>query len=421
MQTPKSFQRLYTRSNYRLIGKAKHSALKPCHWMVQKLLSGHRNCYKGYFGIQSEKCIQCTPALPYCTHNCAFCWRDLEKGNLGTKFTVEPDEPSHLIKEFIRNQVNLVEHHFPIEKSLENLDTMEAMLNQATNEKFVLDLNAFRKKSGLSKNRCELAITMLKTSGIVWTNDNTTYTIYETHRAISEPRLILESVGMSQETIENAYDNAHHPSHAAISLAGEPLLYPPIADLVAGFRKRSFTTFIVSNGTMPDVIEKMHSLPSQFYFTLPPPSEQLYKKIHRPSIKGAYAKIKKTLELIPSLNTRTCLRITLVKGLNGITSPPLVEGYVKLITKANPNFVDIKGFAVEARALNLKKRLGLGGKGTAIGESAEFAPTFEEILEFAKKLSEKGNFPIVELSKPSRNVLLLVNWPEGKSYIIKTP
>ena len=103
METPKKFQKAYTRSNYRLIGKAKHSALKPCHWMVAKLETGRnnkkdpvtgesigRNCYKGYFGIESERCVQCTPALPYCNHNCVFCWRDVEQGSLGEHFTIQP-------------------------------------------------------------------------------------------------------------------------------------------------------------------------------------------------------------------------------------------------------------------------------------------------------------------------------------------
>lgn len=434
MEIPKKFQKAYTRSNYRLIGKAKHSALKPCHWMIAKLETGRnnkkdpvtgesigRNCYKGYFGIESEGCVQCTPALPYCNHNCVFCWRDVEKGSLGGHFTIQPDEPAHLVDEFIRNQINLLDHHFPLKGFLQNYDLMEDILSYLKKNANHFNQDEFHTRSKHSKNKIEHAIVLLRNLNVVETSDYVNYSFTSKIDTGLDPAIILKEHVATRQEIKDSHERAHRPSHAAISLAGEPTLYPHISGLVKEFRRRSFTTFIVTNGTTPDIISSMDSLPTQLYLTLPPPNEKLYKKIHRPNVKGMYANIKKTLELLPSLSCRTCLRITLVKGLNGLTDPPLVNGYVKMIDAANPNFLDIKGFSVEARAMFLKKRLGLGGKGDKIGESSEYAPSYVDVFEFAKQLSKAGGYPIVERSRPSRDVLLLVDWPENESIQINHP
>ncbi|MHA1749809.1 MAG: radical SAM protein [Promethearchaeota archaeon] len=420
MNIPLKFQRLYTRSNYRIVGKYKHSALKPCHYMIESLYTGRNNrrCYKSYFGIKSEQCIQCTPALPYCTHNCVFCWRELEEGNLGPKFNTTPDEPSYLVEEFIRNQINLLDHHFPLNTFIQNYEIMENILEFIVKNKSTAVINELNKILPFSKNKIERAILVLKNVGVISTLDNIKYylSIKDDNQDVSN---ILKTHVTTKKEIIDTHARAHSPSHAAISLAGEPTLYPYISELVDEFRKRRFTTFIVSNGTQPETVSKMKHLPTQFYFTLPHPDKKKYLKIHRPSISNGYERIKQTLDLVPSLSCRTCLRITLVKKVNDLSDLSVVKGYVKMIEKANPNFVDIKGFSVEARAMMIKKRLGLGGQGVSISEGAAYVPTFDDALNFAKELSDMGGFPIVETSRTARNILLLVNWPRNKRWTIE--
>ncbi|MEX2715676.1 MAG: radical SAM protein [Candidatus Sigynarchaeum springense] len=424
------YRQAYERSNYRLVGKYKHSALKPCHWLLEKLYTGrdlplsdpsNRNCYKGYFGIKSEKCIQNTPALPFCTHNCVFCWRDLEEGNLGPSFSLPADEPKLLVKEFIRNQLNMLDHHLGADKFLHNYDIMINIVSSMKQADGKVDINDFHAKSGESWNRVDDAIVLLKTTEIVDTRDNIRYCFNPRIDTSLDPEALLAAYLTTRDEIRRAFASAHEPSHAAISLAGEPTLYPFIGGLVREFKRRGFTTFIVSNGTMPGVLERMDPLPTQLYITLPPPDEKMYARIHRPSIQGGYQAIMKTLQVLPSLTCRTCLRITHVKGINDSTSGDHVQGLVKLVKMANPSFLEVKGFAVEARAMLLKKRLGLGGDGTTIGESSGFAPTFEDVITFAQRLSEAGGFPILEVSKPSRDVLMLVNWPVDKPIKIVAP
>ncbi|TFG02081.1 MAG: hypothetical protein EU540_02250, partial [Promethearchaeota archaeon] len=120
------FVEIYTKTTYRIIGNNKHSAIKPCHWLEQKLMTGreNRNCYKSIFGIQSHKCLQNTPSFPFCNHQCVFCWRDIEKGDLGSDFIVEPDEPRDLVNEMIRHHQDIIQNHLPLRRYLDNYEIM---------------------------------------------------------------------------------------------------------------------------------------------------------------------------------------------------------------------------------------------------------------------------------------------------------
>ena len=69
----KSLQRRLEKQQYGIVGN--HSAVKLCHCMKQSILH-KRHCYKqDFYGIQSHRCLQMTPAINHCNHSCLFCWR----------------------------------------------------------------------------------------------------------------------------------------------------------------------------------------------------------------------------------------------------------------------------------------------------------------------------------------------------------
>jgi len=203
-----------------------------------------------------------------------------------------------------------------------------------------------------------------------------------------------------------------NPNHAAISLDGEPLLYPKIGGLVEEFRNRNMTSFIVTNGTLPERIESLNSLPSQLYITLPAPNETVYKKVCRPMIKNGWGKISDTLDLVESLSCRSLVRITAVKNLN--LSENYIKDYIKLIDKANPNFFEIKGFTLQAKALMINERL------KSDKTLQYYFPEYEYLEELALKFEEIGNFPLIYTNKVSRDFLFAVNWDKDKDPKITT-
>ncbi len=55
----------------------RHSAVKTCHW-TREAITGGEHCYKGkFYGIESHRCLQMTPAVSRCSNMCLYCWRVL--------------------------------------------------------------------------------------------------------------------------------------------------------------------------------------------------------------------------------------------------------------------------------------------------------------------------------------------------------
>ena len=62
---------------------------------------------------------------------------------------------------------------------------------------------------------------------------------------------------------------AFKPIHFAISLSGEPTMYPKLPELIDEIHKRGMTAYLVTNGSYPDMVEKLiNHEPTQFYITL---------------------------------------------------------------------------------------------------------------------------------------------------------
>ncbi|MFW9785269.1 MAG: hypothetical protein ACFFFB_23520, partial [Candidatus Heimdallarchaeota archaeon] len=159
------FVESYTKTTYRIIGKNKHSSIKPCHWLEQRLMTGrdNRNCYKGVFGVKSHRCLQNTPSLPFCNHQCVFCWRDIETGALGSEFSVDPDEPKDLVDEMFRHHRDIIENHLPLRRYLDNYEIMiDILYYMLLNEKGAYNIDTLTNKIHVSKNKIERAINLLK-------------------------------------------------------------------------------------------------------------------------------------------------------------------------------------------------------------------------------------------------------------------
>ncbi|NHJ86240.1 MAG: 4-demethylwyosine synthase TYW1 [Asgard group archaeon] len=143
---------------------------------------------------------------------------------------------------------------------------------------------------------------------------------------------------------QEKFVEATKPRHVALSLAGEPTLYPFMTELLRLLKKKGLTTFIVSNGTIPETLQKMideDSIPTQLYITIPAPDKKEYIRVCKPLISNGWDKIQESLKILSTFPGRTVTRLTLAKKINMINP----EEYVPLIQIAQPSFVEIKGFA----------------------------------------------------------------------------
>ena len=415
------FVQKYVKTTYRIVGKNKHSSIKPCHWLEQRLLTGrdNRNCYKEIFGIKSHRCLQNTPSLPFCNHQCVFCWRDIEIGSLSSEFIVEPDEPKFLVDELIRHHRDIITNHLPLRRYLDNYEAMIDILHYMLLHEGNHDIDALSGGIQISKNKIERALNLLKNQSFIRPSDDTLKhfkiddDIIRSIDTREEVELLINRELTTPDEIMQAHSEALRPNHAAISLDGEPMLYPLMSDFVKEFKGRNMTTFIVTNGTLPERIKNLSVYPSQLYITLPAPNEQLYKKICRPMIKNGWPKIMDTMNLIESLSSRTLVRLTAVKDLN--INENLLNEYFKIIEKANPNFFEIKGFTLQAKALLINERL------KSNKPLQDYFPEYDFLENIALKFEEISNFPLIYKNKASRDFLFAVNWDKEKDPKIRTP
>lgn len=208
--------------------------------------------------------------------------------------------------------------------------------------------------------------------------------------SIIEFRKIISGFKGNPHVDPKMYEEAMHPNQAAISLTGEPILYPRIGELIREYKKRGFSTFLVTHGPRPDVLASLEEEPSQLYISIESWNKKMYMEFNRPIVPRAWELVMKTIELVPSFKAPTVFRITLVKGFN--MSDKDVEGFAKLVEKGNPTYVEVKAYMYMGRS---RGRL-----------TAESMPSHEEVREFARKLAEKTGYMMLSESIPSRIVLL---------------
>lgn len=191
---------------------------------------------------------------------------------------------------------------------------------------------------------------------------------------------------------------AQEPMQFAISLSGEPTVYPKIGNLIEELRNRGKTSFLVTNGLYPEKIKELldkNQLPTQLYVSVNTSNKELYDTFHKSSIGDkAWEKLNQTLDLFPKLRgkTRTIFRMNLVRNLN--MSDEHAREYSEMIKKSKPLFVEVKGFMSVGFA---RERLGY-----------ERMPTFSEMLDFCEKLvKELGeNWRILDSHERSRAFVL---------------
>lgn len=296
------FRRILEKQGYAVVGQ--HTAVKHCHWLRKSLLHGDV-CYKQtFYGIDSHRCMQMTPAAAHCTQKCLFCWR--YQGFTQTAIAEEEaDEAEFVFGQSLKAHRQLV--------------------------------SGFR-----GDERCS----------------------------------------------ERAWREARQPKHMACSLMGEPTLYPHLSDFFDICHRHGMSTFLVTNGTLPEVLAHLDTLPSQLYVSVCAPTRERYRKVCCPLIPRGWERLMETLELLPSLDTRTVIRHTLMDGWNLGH-----EGqYAELDARAEPWFIEAKGYVHVGEA---RTRM-----------TMDNMPSHEQIRTFAQELAPHVGYDVIAEREASRVALL---------------
>ncbi len=211
-----------------------------------------------------------------------------------------------------------------------------------------------------------------------------------------EPAELLEGILRGQQRFISGYGGssttdpvrlveAREPKHMAISLMGEPTLYPYLKEFIDLVSRRGMTSFLVSNATHPEVLAELR--PTQLYLSLNAPDEERYRRICNPT-KDLWPRILESLELLKEHRCRSVIRMTLVRGQNMVG----LEDYARLIGDAEPDFVELKAY------------MHLGRSRTRLERTA--MPQHSEILALADSLAGLLGYHL-EADVPLSRVALL--------------
>ena len=204
--------------------------------------------------------------------------------------------------------------------------------------------------------------------------------------AIAEQKRIISGYGGHASVDKEKLREAGKPNNVAISLAGEPTTYPYIAELVEEFKSRGMTAFLVTNGLNPDQIALVR--PTQLYLSMIAYDEPLYKRINRPQVRDGWKRLSEGIEAFSASPSKKAVRITLVRGYN-LEHP---ERFAKLIERANPDFIEPKGYVHVGYS---RRRL----------ERSDM-PTLDEVLEFSRRLANATGYEVSDYSADSKVALL---------------
>lgn len=209
--------------------------------------------------------------------------------------------------------------------------------------------------------------------------------------AIEGQRKLLSGFGGDPRVSREVFVESLHPNQVAISLTGEPTLYRRLGEMIASYHARGMTTFLVTNGTTPSVLRRLADkgqLPTQLYVTVAAPNQDVYEKLMAPKSDHEWKKLHETLELLPTLQTRTVIRHTLVEGWN----LGWEDEYAALDATANPMFIECKAYMFVGES-----RLRL---------TVENMPSHATIREFSGRLAGRLGYKVASERDDSRVVLL---------------
>ena len=208
-------------------------------------------------------------------------------------------------------------------------------------------------------------------------------------QSVRAHRRLITGFGGHPSVPREKWQDAQDPKHVAISLNGEPTLYSRLAEFLDICHQHGVSTFLVTNGSLPKVIEKLDTLPTQLYVSVDAPNEEIFNRLCKPKFDtAAFSKLEETLALLPSLDTRTVCRHTLIKG----ESLGHVKDYARLDNIADPDFIEAKGYVYVGNS--------------QANHTIENMPYHDDIMNFSHQLAPLVDREVLSDRSESRVALI---------------
>ncbi|EDO05698.1 Wyosine base formation family protein [Babesia bovis T2Bo] len=208
-----------------------------------------------------------------------------------------------------------------------------------------------------------------------WESDDPDFLAQESVNA--HLRLIKELKGIF-DTKSERLSEAMTVRHCALSLVGEPIMYPQINELLDELHQRRISTFLVTNAQFPKEMENLRQV-TQLYLSIDAADETSLKNTDRPLFRDFWARFQRCIQLLKHRKERTVFRLTLVKNFNITEQQEEISDYGRLIELGEPDFIEIKAVTfcgtVHDNAITMKN-----------------VPWHDEVVSYAKALVGASSF-----------------------------
>ncbi|GAB1290241.1 S-adenosyl-L-methionine-dependent tRNA 4-demethylwyosine synthase TYW1 [Apodemus speciosus] len=196
---------------------------------------------------------------------------------------------------------------------------------------------------------------------------------------MDQPELILkEAIENHQNMIKQfkgvpglkaeRFEEGMEVKHCALSLVGEPIMYPEINRLLKLLHQRGISSFLVTNAQFPEEIRTLTPV-TQLYVSVDASTKDSLKKIDRPLFKDFWQRFLDSLKALSAKQQRTVYRLTLVKCWN----VDELQAYAELVSLGNPDFIEVKGVTY-------------CGESAASSLTMANVPWHEEVVRFVREL-----------------------------------
>lgn len=165
------------------------------------------------------------------------------------------------------------------------------------------------------------------------------------------------------------YEEGLVVKHCALSLVGEPIMYPEINTFIRLLHSHHISSFLVTNAQFPQEIRSLVPV-TQLYVSVDASTKDSLKKIDRPLFKDFWPRFLDSLRALGEKRQRTVYRLTLVKSWN----VEEMQAYSELIALGQPDFVEVKGVTY-------------CGESSASSLTMANVPWHQEVVSFVQQLA----------------------------------
>jgi tRNA wybutosine-synthesizing protein 1 len=213
---------------------------------------------------------------------------------------------------------------------------------------------------------------------------------------LSERKKLIDGYFGNPKNDRNKLKESLFPAHYAISLSGEPTMYPKLPQLIKYLRslKETKSIFLVTNGQEPEMLYRLAreaALPTQLYLSTNASNKRTFYRINRPRYRDAWERWLSSLRFLATADTRTVLRMTLIRDHNDQIES--IQELAGIVGMGDPHFIELKSY------------MHIGMSTQRLQEDAMLE--MDEVRHFSIRLaSATNNFAVMDESEISRIVVL---------------